>query len=96
MKMPAPTARHFASYSRTDVLADVHRNFLIGRLLEHGDRADLRWLCRHVDEATLLSWLADSGARTLSRRSYRFWSLVLGSHASAPSERADTLRLWPL
>lgn len=67
---------------------------LVERLLEDGDRKDLRWLTTALPEERLAEWLDQRGARRLSRRSRAFWSLLLDREASAmPSARAD---LWPL
>lgn len=68
--------------------------FLIARLLEDGDSADLRWLCENVSESELTAWLESRGGRQLSTRSRAFWELVLDRKpgAEAPA-RKD---LWPL
>lgn len=67
---------------------------LVERLLEDGDRDDLRWLTSALPEEHLARWLDQRGARRLSRRSRAFWSLLLDREASAiPTARAD---LWPL
>lgn len=67
---------------------------LVERLLEDGDRNDLRWLTTALPEERLAEWLDQRGARRLSRRSCSFWSLLLDREVSAmPSARTD---LWPL
>jgi hypothetical protein len=67
--------------------------YVIGRLLEEGDRDDLRWLAGEVGEERLGRWLAERGKRQLSRRSRAFWALVLA--AAAPPDETEN-PLWPL
>jgi hypothetical protein len=69
------------------------RDLLIGRLLEHGDGEDLRWLAATLGETALAEWLERHGWR-LSRRSLPFWELVLGRRA--PARPAAAAELWPL
>ena len=68
--------------------------FLIARLLEDGDGADLAWLTETVAEEDLAAWLERHGSRQLSRRSRAFWEVVLGTSAG-PTPDAGSL-LWPL
>ena len=68
--------------------------FLIARLLEDGDAADLRWLTRNVPETELASWLVSRGGRQLSVRSRAFWELVLDRRAGP--EAPVRKELWPL
>jgi hypothetical protein len=68
-------------------------DFIIERLLDEGDSADLAWLVRRFGEAQLATWVAAHGARRLTRRSLALWSLALdveGPPAAAGGE------LWPL
>jgi hypothetical protein len=73
--------------------------WVMARLLEDGDGADLRWLCRELPEETLAAWLDHHGVRRLSRRSLAFWSVLLG-RGGPPADLAATLvqrhALWPL
>ena len=89
MEIPAETRRLFPGLDSTPGLP-----FLIPRLLEDGDGADLRWLTRNVPEPELASWLESRGGRQLSSRSRAFWELVLGVKAG-PEARARK-DLWPL
>jgi hypothetical protein len=83
--------------------------FVIARLLEDGDSADLRWLIGAAGEPALAAWLARHGARQLSRRSLAFWQLALGRRARpagappgpelppmAPIPELPRKALWPL
>ncbi|HYN19360.1 MAG TPA: hypothetical protein VE078_00250 [Thermoanaerobaculia bacterium] len=68
--------------------------FVIARLLEDGDSADLAWLCRTVSEPDLAGWLERRGGRQLSVRSRAFWEIVLD--AEAGEEVPARSALWPL
>ena len=72
---------------------DEHADFVIERLLDEGDSADLAWLVERVGEPRLRAWLAAHGARRLSRRSRALWSLTLGVELAPPTPSLD---LWPL
>ena len=89
MEIPAETRRLFPGYDSTLGLP-----FLIARLLEDGDEADLRWLTRNVPETELAAWLEQRGGRQLSLRSRAFWEAVLDRPAGGEVPiRKD---LWPL
>ncbi|HVG09958.1 MAG TPA: hypothetical protein VNM67_19810 [Thermoanaerobaculia bacterium] len=91
MEIPQETRRLFPGYADAD-LAGLP--FLIARLLEDGDEADLRWLTRNVPEADLAAWLEQRGGRQLSIRSRAFWDAVLDRRAGGEVPiRKD---LWPL
>ena len=89
LRIPEETRRLFPGCD-----ADPGLPFLIARLLEDGDGADLRWLCRNVPESELAAWLESRGGRQLSVRSRAFWETVLDRPAGAEAPaRKD---LWPL
>lgn len=73
---------------------EAHAPFVIGRLLEDGDGEDLRWLVRRYGEERLAAWLCRRGGRRLSRRSRRFWELVLDREAGPEAPAAG--EIWPL
>jgi len=92
LEIPPETRRLFPGYADADINPGLP--FLIARLLEDGDEADLRWLTRNVPETELAAWLEQRGGRQLSIRSRAFWEAVLDRRAGpeAPA-RKD---LWPL
>jgi hypothetical protein len=92
-ELPAATLRLFDGYAPAELARPEHRAFLIERLLEEGDREDLRWLAALAGEAELADFLRRAGGRRLSARSRAFWSLVLGQPAPAAAEESD---IWPL
>jgi len=92
LEVPLETRRLFPGYADADLAAGLP--FLIARLLEDGDEADLRWLTRNLPETDLAAWLEQSGGRQLSVRSRVFWEAVLGRPAGGEVPiRKD---LWPL
>lgn len=68
-------------------------DFVIERLLDEGDFADLRWLVARFGEARLRQWVAAHGGRRLTRRSRALWALALGVEPAPAGGGAD---LWPL
>ncbi len=92
MQLPDATLRLFHSYRPEDLVDAAGRDLLIGRLLEEGDRRDLRWLTAEIDGAELARWLEARGVRQLSRRSLAFWSRLFDT---TPEDSADDA-LWPL
>jgi hypothetical protein len=90
--LPEPARRLFHGHDGQDL--GESPSFVIARLLEDGDSADLSWLCRTVSESELAEWLERRGGRRLSVRSRAFWEVVLGTKAGGevPARSA----LWPL
>ena len=97
--LPPGTARLFPHHDGAGLDLESAAPFLIARLLEDGDGADLRWLAAQVGEGDLAGWLARRGGRQLSARSRAFWQLVLG-RPGRPAETAppgaEAADLWPL
>jgi len=89
--------RLFPNYDSEDLLAPAARPFLLTRLLEDGDGADLRALFGELPETAAAAWLAAHGGRQLSVRSCTFWQIVLGTGAgpTAP-DTGSAPALWPL
>jgi hypothetical protein len=92
LEIPLETRRLFPGYAEADLAAGLP--FLITRLLEDGDEADLRWLTRNLPETELATWLEQRGGRQLSLRSRAFWEAVLGRPAG--DEVPIRKDLWPL
>jgi len=94
MSMPGAVRERFSGYDDAELSAATHRDFLIARLMEEGDGAELRWLSRACGRDALVSLLARRGGRALSRRSRAFWERLLGVRSAAPHPLAH--ELWPL
>lgn len=63
----------------------IHRDFVIGRVLEAGSWEAIRWLRSVVDDTGLRDWIERREGRSLSAKQLRFWQLIL----EIPSERVD-------
>jgi len=74
---PSEMARLFPHYDLDVSLDDASRSFLLERLLEEGESADLVWLTSVISLEELQDWVRDRGRRQLSRRSRMFWTQVL-------------------
>ena len=86
--------RLFPGYEAEALDAPGARPFLLSRLLEDGDTADLRRLFAEVPEPAAAAWLAARGGRQLSVRSRAFWERVLETQASPAAPGISAL--WPL
>jgi hypothetical protein len=101
MQRPEGTRRLFPHWEESglDLDSDLRAApFLISRLLEDGDAADLGWLVATLGEPALATWLERSGARQLSNRSRAFWEMVLDRPAPTAAADSPAVRraLWPL
>lgn len=98
MTLPAGVRRLFPHHEEKDLDPRRAAPFLISRLLEDGDAADLAWLRQTFGEAEMAAWLERHGGRQLSIRSRAFWELVLGRRAGGEElvEPATRNALWPL
>ena len=90
-RLPAGARRLFPHHPEPPDPAR-HSDFVIERLLDEGDSADLRWLVARFGEPRLREWLGAHGARRLSRRSRALWSLAFGVEGPGPPAHD----LWPL
>jgi hypothetical protein len=98
-EIPPGTQRLFPDFSPEETAELLPPpGFLLSRLLEDGDSADLRWLFATLPESTAAEWLERRGARRLSRRSRAFWEVVLGRRAGGrePGVTAVKEALWLL
>lgn len=92
--LPNAASRLFPDLDPDHALDDSSRQLVICRLLEEGERDDLRWLVESVGEAAIAASFERRAGRQLSRRSSRFWSLILGQ--TEPEVAAAREALWPL
>jgi len=92
--LPARTRRLFAHYEKPEGFAHQAPAFMIGRILEEGDSADLEWLFKQFSDYDLRSWLIQRGSRQLTRRSRLFWQMVFACAIPDPPPLSE--QLWPL
>jgi len=67
---------------------------VLARLLEEGETEDLRWMTKRWSREEVADFVRRFGARCLSRRSRRFWSVVLDVESGDPP--AVSGELWLL
>ena len=76
---PQPIPKRLQSllpeYDISKLNAGKDKIILISRILENGNKEDLRWLMRRYLSVELTAFLQDDGARLLSPRALRLWSL---------------------
>jgi hypothetical protein len=94
LTLPAGARRLFPHYGEEDLDLGTHSAFLIGRLLEDGDGADLTWLAGAVPETEIAGWFVRHGGRQLSARSRELWRAILGCEPGPTVPEAKAL--WPL
>ncbi len=86
--LPAFLKAFFWDVQLSDLSADHHRDFILGRLLETGDREALRWLFRTYSRDSILAFLSKRGTDLLSQKSWHFWAFQLGKEPKALSNKS--------
>jgi uncharacterized protein DUF6922 len=56
---------------------EAHRDFLVGRVLAHGDWNALCWLRKAAGDEAIRAWVVATRGRRLAREQIRFWQLLL-------------------
>jgi hypothetical protein len=80
-KLPSVLRRFFWDVRLAELSVDRHRDFILGRLLEFGDRQALAWVFRTYPLELVAAFLKGRGADVLSRRAWQFWALQVGLSA---------------
>ena len=93
-ELPGHACRLFAHYEDPAQLPAASSHLVLAKILEEGDRADLRWLTDRYSEPELATWVDQHGDRQLSSRSLAFWRIVLTR--TGPGTRRAGEALWPL
>lgn len=86
--IPGSLKAFFWDVQLSDLSADHHRDFILGRLLEVGNREALRWLFRTYSREAILDFLSKRGTDLLSQKSWHFWALQLGKEPGALSKKS--------
>jgi hypothetical protein len=76
-RIPVSLAPYFQEYDLADLDISEDAHLIIGRVLEQGNRQELRWLFRSYGEARVKQFVSEYGFRALSKRSFNFWRTVL-------------------
>lgn len=77
-KVPLSLKPYFWDVQLSNLSIDHHRDFILGRLLEDGDRQALQWVFRTYARNLILGFLRRRGTELLSKKSWHFWSSQLG------------------
>lgn len=71
--------------------AEMHRDFVIGRILSAGTLESIRWARSRYGDAALREWIVRHEGRQLSGPQLRFWETVIG----LPDESVNTWLATP-
>jgi hypothetical protein len=97
--LAADPRRYFWDTDPDGVDVDRHADYVIERVLDHGDLRAVRWALAFYGEDRIRQWFLAGRARGLLRRTREFWRLVLGlaeeELCTAESSRPVKSRLWP-
>lgn len=78
-RVPAMLRPFFWETRLSNLSPDRHSEFIMGRLLEFGDRRALAWLFRSYARKALVDFLNGRGREVLTKRTWQFWALQLGA-----------------
>ena len=76
--VPMNLRRFFWDVRLSTLSAEGHRDFILSRILEYGDRDASKWARRTYPRAELVAFLLGRGADILSKRAWHFWAVQLG------------------
>jgi hypothetical protein len=97
-KIPKEWHQYFWEVEPSEVDLDDHAFYVIGRVLEHGDFDAARKVRQYYGDARLREFLLSTSSRVLSKRTIRFWQVVLGL-GTEECEKISSIRnkqtLWP-
>lgn len=86
--VPSILKPFFWDVGLSSLSVEHHRDFILARLLEFGDRAAMRWVVGQYRRAELVDFLTHRGADVLSSRSYAFWAGHWGLARPGPSSHS--------
>lgn len=88
-KLPLSFRPLFWDAKLSDVDPRSHRDFVLSRILEYGDRDAIRWAFHEYPRREFMDFLKKGASRLLSRRSLVFWTSYLGVKFPAYPARRD-------
>lgn len=93
--IPSTLACYFQEYRVDDLDLERHAELVIGRALEFGTRAELRWLFATYGAERVREFVRRRGFRKLSRRAFTFWTTVLGvADYVTPAWLSERASVW--
>jgi hypothetical protein len=76
--VPSGLAPLFWDTDPGGVDTELHRDFVIGRILSAGTLDAIRWARSHYGDDVLRDWIVRHEGRQLSGPQLRFWETVIG------------------
>ncbi|MBI4349332.1 MAG: hypothetical protein HY553_21010 [Elusimicrobia bacterium] len=73
--IPAGLAPLFPEYELSRLNVGRDRSLVVTRVLDRGTSAEIRWLLRRLSRGQIARCIREDGARLLSPRSLKLWSL---------------------
>lgn len=83
-RLPERLKPLFPEYSLRRLRVGRDRTLIVSRVLDRGTVQDVRWLWSRIPAPDIGRVVESDGARLLSPRSLRLWSLALGVKPKAP------------
>lgn len=84
----------FPEYAVSDLNAGRDRVLIASRVLELGGERDVSWLLKRYGRSAIARFLREDGARLLSPRSLRLWSLCFKARPQAPPSWRTQANPW--
>lgn len=90
---PLPTilAPLFWDVNLSPLDTEIHRDFVLGRILSAGPLESIRWARAHYGDDAIREWIVRHEGRQLSGPRIRFWETVIG----LPNERVKAWLVTP-
>ena len=76
--VPARLQVLFPEYDLASLNVGRDSSLIVTRVLDRGTRAEVRWLNRRLPRKVIVRCIEEDGARLMSRRALRLWSLYFG------------------
>jgi hypothetical protein len=89
--VPSGLAPLFWDTDPSGVDTDLHRDFVIGRILSAGTLESIRWVRSQYGDDVIREWILRHEGRHLSGPQLRFWETVIG----LPEERVNAWLATP-
>jgi hypothetical protein len=97
-KIPQEWHQYFWEVDPEKVDLDENAHYVMGRVLEWGNLDAVRKLRRYYGDARLKEFLLSTSSRVLSKKTMRFWQVILNL-SPEECERISSIRgknrLWP-
>ncbi|HJW83225.1 MAG TPA: hypothetical protein VJ754_02870 [Anaerolineae bacterium] len=92
--IPVSLKPFFQEYDFGRLDAERHRDLVIERTLNYGNRREVRWLFDRYGREPIAAWVQERGAARLSRRRFSCWQTVL-SITDFQRPRYWRQTIWP-